>query len=64
MRRFFIEEMTETAGTARITGAEFTHLKKVLRLSVGAGVVRFKGGGRACEKPLSRRWAIITPMYA
>ena len=45
MRRFFIEEMTETTGTARITGAEFTHLKKVLRLSVGADVVLFNGRG-------------------
>ena len=49
MRRFFIEEMTETAGTARITGAEFTHLKKVLRLSAGADVVLFNGRGLAVQ---------------
>jgi len=49
MRRFFVEEMTEATVRARIAGAEFTHLKKVLRLSIGADVVLFNGRGLAAQ---------------
>jgi len=45
MRRFFVEEMAPETTRARISGAEFTHLKKVLRLSIGADVVLFNGRG-------------------
>lgn len=45
MRRFFIEDMDEGAKTVRITGGEFTHLKKVLRLSKGSRVALFNGKG-------------------
>lgn len=45
MRRFFVEEMDKGSTRSRIAGAEFTHLKKVLRLSVGADVVLFNGRG-------------------
>jgi len=49
MRRFFLEEIGPDTETARITGAEFTHLKKVLRLSTGASIELFNGRGVEAE---------------
>lgn len=45
MRRFFVEDITEASTSARIDGAEFRHLKKVLRLGKGDQVVLFNGKG-------------------
>jgi len=49
MRRFLIEEIDPDAESARITGAEFEHLKKVLRLRAGDAVALFNGRGLEIE---------------
>jgi 16S rRNA (uracil1498-N3)-methyltransferase len=45
MRRFFLEELDGSAKEAEITGEEFTHLKKVLRLGPGDSAAIFNGRG-------------------
>lgn len=45
MRRFFVEDITEDSSSAVITGEELAHLRKVLRLSMGAQVSVFNGKG-------------------
>ncbi len=45
MKRFFVEDIEEGAQEARITGTEFAHLKKVLRLTAGSRVSLFNGRG-------------------
>jgi len=45
MRRFFLEEINRSAKTAELTGEEFVHLKKVLRLGVGDEASVFNGLG-------------------
>jgi 16S rRNA (uracil1498-N3)-methyltransferase len=45
MRRFFLEEIDGSAKEAEITGEEFTHLKKVLRLGPGDNAAIFNGRG-------------------
>ncbi len=45
MRRFFLEEINESTRKAEITGDEFTHLKKVLRLAPGHSAAVFNGKG-------------------
>ncbi|MBI5643083.1 MAG: 16S rRNA (uracil(1498)-N(3))-methyltransferase [Deltaproteobacteria bacterium] len=45
IRRFFVEDIKETSASARIAGAEFTHLKKVLRLAAGDTAAVFNGRG-------------------
>lgn len=47
MRRFFVEDITKEARSAAISGEEFSHLKKVLRLAEGAKVELFNGAGLA-----------------
>ncbi len=45
MRRFFSEDITAGAEAVRISGDEFTHLKRVLRLKQGDPVAVFDGKG-------------------
>lgn len=45
MRRFFLEEIDETAKIVEVTGEEFIHLKKVLRLGPGDDAAIFNGKG-------------------
>jgi len=45
MRRFFVEGIAKDSNAVTIAGDEFTHLKKVLRLSEGAKVELFNGKG-------------------
>lgn len=45
MRRFFLEEIDESAEKAELTGEEFIHLKKVLRLGPGDSLAIFNGKG-------------------
>ncbi|OGP14013.1 MAG: hypothetical protein A2052_06230 [Deltaproteobacteria bacterium GWA2_54_12] len=45
MRRFFLEEINESAKKAEVTGEEFIHLKKVLRLGPGDDIAIFNGKG-------------------
>ncbi|MFQ5737310.1 MAG: 16S rRNA (uracil(1498)-N(3))-methyltransferase [Thermodesulfobacteriota bacterium] len=45
MRRFFVEDIDEQTRSARIAGAEFAHLKRVLRLRAGDVVALFNGKG-------------------
>lgn len=45
MRRFYLEEINESAKKAEITGEELTHLKKVLRLAPGDVAAVFNGKG-------------------
>lgn len=45
MRRFFVEDLSAAQKTVEISGDEFVHLKKVLRLSVGDDVAIFNGTG-------------------
>lgn len=45
MKRFFLEEIDGSAKEAEITGEEFTHLKKVLRLGPGDSAAIFNGRG-------------------
>lgn len=45
MRRFFLEDIDGAAKEAGITGEEFIHLKKVLRLGPGDSVAIFNGKG-------------------
>jgi len=45
MRRFFLEHINESAKKAEITGEEFTHLKKVLRVAPGDAAAVFNGRG-------------------
>ncbi|MBI2413477.1 MAG: 16S rRNA (uracil(1498)-N(3))-methyltransferase [Deltaproteobacteria bacterium] len=45
MRRFYIEGLSVGSQRAVITGDEFTHLKKVLRLKAGDEVLLFDGKG-------------------
>lgn len=45
MRRFFLEDIDERAKVAEITGEEFTHLRKVLRLGPGDEAALFNGKG-------------------
>jgi 16S rRNA (uracil1498-N3)-methyltransferase len=45
MRRFFLEEIDESAEKAEVTGEEFLHLKKVLRLGPGDNAAIFNGKG-------------------
>lgn len=45
MRRFFLEDINESAKEAEITGEEFVHLKKVLRLGPGDSAAIFNGRG-------------------
>lgn len=45
MRRFFSEDITAGAGSVRISGDEFTHLKRVLRLKQGDDLAVFDGKG-------------------
>lgn len=45
MRRFFVTEISKDSQLATISGDEFIHLKKVLRLSEGASVELFNGAG-------------------
>ncbi len=47
MRRFFVEGISKDSVAAEVTGDEFTHLKKVLRLSLGDTVELFNGEGLA-----------------
>ncbi len=62
MRRFFVEEISERATLARITGEEFLHLKKALRLTVGDEVALFNGRGlelRGVIESIGRDYADI-----
>lgn len=45
MRRFFLEEIDENTVEAEISGEEFTHLKRVLRLGPGDEAALFNGKG-------------------
>jgi 16S rRNA (uracil1498-N3)-methyltransferase len=45
MRRFFLEGIDETTKKAEVTGEEFMHLKKVLRLGPGDSAAIFNGRG-------------------
>lgn len=45
MRRFFSEDITAGAASVRVSGDEFTHLKRVLRLKQGDPVAVFDGKG-------------------
>ncbi len=45
MRRFFVADIDEDSERVSIKGAEFTHLKKVLRLRAGNAVAVFNGRG-------------------
>lgn len=45
MHKFFIENIDAAKGNVVITGDEFHHLKKVLRLSVGEDIIIFDGKG-------------------
>lgn len=45
MRRFFLEDIDEGAKEAEITGEEFTHLRRVLRLGPGDDAAIFNGRG-------------------
>ncbi len=45
MRRFFVEGLIPDDKRVEITGAEFIHLKRVLRLAKGAEVAVFNGRG-------------------
>ncbi|MEK6759108.1 MAG: 16S rRNA (uracil(1498)-N(3))-methyltransferase [Deltaproteobacteria bacterium] len=45
MRRFFSEDITAGAESVRISGDEFTHLKRVLRLKQGDDLAVFDGKG-------------------
>ncbi len=45
MKRFFVEDIDIDSALVRISGAEFAHLKKVLRLKAGAAVALFNGSG-------------------
>lgn len=45
MRRFFSEDITAGAESVRISGDEFTHLKRVLRLKQGDHLAVFDGKG-------------------
>lgn len=45
MRRFFSEDITAGAASVRISGDEFTHLKRVLRLKQGDDLAVFNGKG-------------------
>ncbi len=45
MRRFYDEDLSEHSTRVEIKGEEFHHLKKVLRLAPGAGVLLFNGRG-------------------
>ena len=45
MRRFFLEGIDRSTKTAELTGEEFVHLKKVLRLGVGDEASVFNGLG-------------------
>ena len=45
MRRFFLEGIDRSTKTAELTGEEFVHLKKVLRLGVGDEASIFNGLG-------------------
>lgn len=45
MRRFFLEEIDEKAAEAELSGEEFTHLKRVLRLGPGDEAALFNGKG-------------------
>lgn len=45
MRRFFSEDITAGAASVRVSGDEFTHLKRVLRLKQGDPVAVFDGRG-------------------
>lgn len=45
MRWFFVEDIKADDSIVRIAGAEFTHLKKVLRLTPGSAVSVFNGRG-------------------
>ena len=45
MRRFFLEGIDRSTKTAEVTGEEFIHLKKVLRLGVGDEASVFNGRG-------------------
>lgn len=45
MRRFFVSGISKDSKVATVAGDEFTHLKKVLRLSEGASVELFNGKG-------------------
>lgn len=45
MRRFFLEDIDGSTKEAEITGEEFTHLKKVLRLGPGDSAAIFNGRG-------------------
>ncbi|MBI2400090.1 MAG: 16S rRNA (uracil(1498)-N(3))-methyltransferase [Deltaproteobacteria bacterium] len=63
MRRFFLEEIDESAEKAEITGEEFTHLKKVLRLGPGDGLAIFNGKGLELTgriESIGQRSAVIT----
>ena len=45
MRRFFVEDISPQDAFVIIKGAEFVHLKKVLRLKQGAEIAVFNGAG-------------------
>lgn len=45
MRRFFLEGIDRSTKTAELTGEEFVHLKKVLRLGAGDEASVFNGRG-------------------
>lgn len=45
MRRFYIEDISEDASRVEVTGEEFFHISKVLRLRQGAAVALFNGMG-------------------
>ncbi|MBI5286013.1 MAG: 16S rRNA (uracil(1498)-N(3))-methyltransferase [Deltaproteobacteria bacterium] len=45
MRRFFVENLTDTDKTVSIKGDEFHHLKTVLHLKVGDNISLFNGKG-------------------
>ncbi|OGQ59302.1 MAG: hypothetical protein A3J24_00375 [Deltaproteobacteria bacterium RIFCSPLOWO2_02_FULL_53_8] len=45
MRRFYIEDLSEDASNVFVTGEEFVHISKVLRLRQGTAVVLFNGEG-------------------
>lgn len=45
MRRFFSEDITAGTASVRVSGDEFTHLKRVLRLKQGDPVAVFDGKG-------------------
>lgn len=54
LRRFFIDPQQCTGQTARLTGPEAHHLRKVLRLSVGEEICLFDGTGNRLQARIDK----------